>query len=159
MPSNLRSSGRESAWRSVSIMVSLVMRRRARPLYKVLGGMPVRFAFCVTAAFVAHVASAAEVSRARLAEGAEREMPVKICATKYFQQCFSVSSTECEQAARGIAKRCLDETGKQVPENVRRDQATDWGRRAGWCLGTRLDAAFAKQKNASPECLSAQQAQ
>jgi hypothetical protein len=91
---------------------------------------------------------AKDVSKAQWTESIEKNMPIAFCTSQtYFRQCHTVTVRECEAAAVGATKDCLDKHGAEIPATLTLPQdGRKWGEVVGRCAGTATELALIKKR-------------
>lgn len=63
-------------------------------------------------------------------------LPPRVCAAKFFQQCFVAGSAECESAVQALTRSCIRDRRGGFPRFFDADSGRREGTKIGECVGT-----------------------
>jgi hypothetical protein len=63
-------------------------------------------------------------------------LPPRVCAAPYFQQCFVATAAECEVAMRALTRSCIHDRRATLPRFFDRDSGRIEGTKIGQCVGS-----------------------
>jgi len=99
-------------------------------------------------------AEATEVSKAEWMKAMSTALPAHFCQpTQYFRQCFSVTQSECEQAALSATRVCLEKHKSEIPEVlVQPRDGARLGTIVGSCSGATYESNLIKKRISNASC-------
>jgi hypothetical protein len=68
------------------------------------------------------------------------QLPPRICAVAYFQQCFVATNAECQTAVTALTRSCLNDHEKRMPRFFDSESGSEEGKKIGECVGAAYEA-------------------